>query len=48
MGVCLCRFCLDMSGGEAFVCSKLGESATGCYRKCCFGVKCCIVVFSAV
>ena len=32
MGVCLRRFCLNMS---VFVCSELGP---GCSGECCFGV----------
>ena len=30
MGVCIRRFCLDMSVDGAFVCSELGHGTTGC------------------
>ena len=38
MGVCLRRFCLNMSVVGDIVCSELGQGTTGCYGDCCFGV----------
>ena len=38
MGVCLRRFCVNMSVVWDIVCSELDQCTTGCSGKCCFGV----------
>ena len=38
MGVCLRRFCLNMSIVGDIVCSELGQGTTGFYVECSFGV----------
>ena len=55
LGVCLRRFCFNMSVVGDIVCSELGRGTTGCYGEWCFGVMygewygvCDFVVFSGV
>ena len=38
MGVCIRRFCLNISVVGDIVCSELGQGATGFSGECCFGV----------
>ena len=38
MGVCLPRFCLNISVVGTFICYDLGQGTTGCYGECCFRV----------
>ena len=39
MGVCLRRFCLNISVvGDILFCSEFGQGTTGCIGECCFAV----------